>query len=69
MSSLEKQNLPQTYSTTYSHGTKHNLRHGAHIQHLPIKPSTYSHGDDLFFKHILSLKIDSLPWFNALQQW
>ena len=28
---------------------------------FPIKTSTYSHGDDLIFKHGLSLEIDSRP--------
>ena len=37
MSSLEQQKLPKTYSTTYSHGGKQNLRHGAHIQHFQSK--------------------------------
>ena len=29
--------LPKTYTTTYSHGAKHNLRHEVHNQHFQSK--------------------------------
>ena len=63
MFSLEQQKFSKTYSTTYSHEAKQNSRHEAHIQHFQ-QASTYSHGDDLIYKHMLSLKIDSRPQFN-----
>ena len=53
MFSLEQQKLPKTYSTTYSHGAKHILRHG----------------DNSIFKHRLSLEIDSRPQSNDTATW
>ena len=35
-----------------------------HTFNISNQSTTYSHGDDLIFKHILSFKIDSRPQFN-----